>query len=136
MAEASASLHEAEAHLGEETVDRHRALVSIQEELEAIDWYQQRIDATSDDELAAILVHNRDDEKEHMAMVLEWLRRRDEALDEELRRYLWHPEAVADELVEEQGAGAGGDAGEDEGAVPVPDHGSLRIGSLRGVPQG
>ena len=68
--------------LSERTLDHHRAIVSLMEELEAVDWYDQRVDATTDPELAAILAHNRDEEKEHAAMTLEWLRRRDPVLDE------------------------------------------------------
>ena len=64
----SAGLHEAAEKLAPTTVDRHRALASIQEELEAVDWYDQRVDATDDPELAAVLAHNRDEEKEHAAM--------------------------------------------------------------------
>jgi hypothetical protein len=59
------------------------------EELEAIDWYQQRVDATSDEALRTILSHNRDEEKEHAAMVLEWIRRNDAAFDEQLKKYLF-----------------------------------------------
>lgn len=89
MTGASAGLHESPDLLGAETVDRHRAIASIMEELEAVDWYDQRVEATSDPELGAILAHNRDEEKEHMAMVLEWLRRRDPQLDKHLRTYLF-----------------------------------------------
>jgi rubrerythrin len=53
----------------------HKAIVPLMEELETIDWYNQRIDACQDDELSAILAHNRDEEKEHAAMVLEWIKR-------------------------------------------------------------
>ena len=89
MAGASTELHETEARLGAEVIDVHRAVVSIQEELEAVDWYNQRAHATDDPELAAILEHHRDEEKEHAAMLLEWLRRRDSALDQHLRTYLF-----------------------------------------------
>src|SRR6185503_4359420 len=75
MAGSSGSLHESEAVLKPETIDRHRAVVSIMEELEAVDWYDQRIDAATDSELKKILAHNRDEEKEHASMMLEWLRR-------------------------------------------------------------
>ena len=85
----SAGLHEPADRLTTETVDRHRALASIQEELEAVDWYAQRVDATTDAELAGILAHNRDEEKEHAAMTLEWLRRHDPVLDRHLRTYLF-----------------------------------------------
>ncbi len=88
MAE-SAGLHEPADRLSPATIDRHRAIVSLQEELEAIDWYDQRVEAATDPELAELLGHNRDEEKEHAAMLLEWLRRHDPALDEQLRRYLF-----------------------------------------------
>jgi ferritin-like protein len=90
----SEGLHEPETRLRPETVDRHRAISSLMEELEAVDWYDQRIDATSDPALAEILRHNRDEEKEHAAMVLEWLRRHDEALDRHLRTYLFSEGSV------------------------------------------
>jgi ferritin-like protein len=86
---ASTQFHEAEDHLAPTTRDMHRAIVSLMEELEAIDWYQQRMDATHDGELREILRHNRDEEKEHAAMVLEWIRRRDQSFDEKLREYLF-----------------------------------------------
>lgn len=89
MASASQGLHESEERLGAEVVDVHRAVVSIQEELEAVDWYNQRAHATGDSELAAILEHHRDEEKEHAVMLLEWLRRRDPALDDHMRTYLF-----------------------------------------------
>ena len=88
--------HEPAQELSERTRDLHRAIRSIIEELEAVDWYNQRIDASSDDELKAILVHNRDEEKEHAAMLLEWLRRRDGKLDEELRDYLFTEGSIVD----------------------------------------
>jgi len=86
---ASEGLHEPAELLDEATIDRHRAFVSLREELEAVDWYDQRVSATRDPTLAAILAHNRDEEKEHAAMTLEWLRRRDPKLDEVLRTYLF-----------------------------------------------
>ena len=89
MAGGSAGFHESEEALAPTTKDMHRAIVSLMEELEAIDWYQQRIDAAGDGELKDILRHNRDEEKEHAAMVLEWIRRRDPGFDEVLRAFLF-----------------------------------------------
>ena len=114
---ASEGTHEPMDLLGPGTVDRHRAIVSLMEELEAIDWYDQRIDATGDEELKQILIHNRDEEKEHAAMVLEWLRRRDPVLSEELRTHLFAEGPIR----EARGNGSGS----------APDEGSLKIGSLR-----
>lgn len=75
--------------LGDETRDMHRAIVSLMEELEAVDWYNQRVNACKDPELRFILKHNANEEKEHAAMVLEWIRRRDPVFDKELREWLF-----------------------------------------------
>jgi len=83
--------------LSAETRDMHRALASLVEELEAVDWYNQRVDVCSNPELKAILAHNRDEEKEHAAMVLEWIRRQDPRFDHELRDYLFTDKVVAHE---------------------------------------
>lgn len=120
----SAGLHEDADKLKPETCDRHRAIVSIMEELEAVDWYDQRVDAAGDDELRAILAHNRDEEKEHAAMVLEWLRRRDANLDRQLRDYLFTDTPV---LAREEAL----DKSDSTASVTAADDGSLGIGSLR-----
>ena len=120
----SAGLHEPEDQLSSEVIDRHRALTSIQEELEAVDWYDQRVSATNNPELAAILAHNRDEEKEHASMVLEWLRRQDPCWIEHLRTYLFTTESITGEEAE---APSGGDR---RGCS-----GSLGIGSLKGAAQ-
>ncbi|OGA47922.1 MAG: ferritin [Betaproteobacteria bacterium RIFCSPLOWO2_12_FULL_62_58] len=90
-------LHEAASDLPEESRDLHRAIVSLIEELEAIDWYQQRVNACKNKELQAILAHNRDEEKEHAAMLLEWLRRNDAALSRELKDYLFTDKPITHE---------------------------------------
>ena len=121
---ASEGLHEAAELLDEETIDHHRAITSLVEELQAVDWYDQRVNGTSDASLAAVLAHNRDEEKEHASMTLEWLRRRDPVLDRHLRTYLYTTEPVTE--VEADAEAAGG-----QGAAAVAP-GSLGIGSLRG----
>lgn len=88
--------HEPIDELSDETRDMHRAITSLMEELEAVDWYNQRVDACRDPELRAILIHNRDEEKEHAAMVLEWIRRRDTVLDKELKDYLFTKGDICD----------------------------------------
>jgi ferritin-like protein len=123
VAAASAGLHEPAEQLQRETIDEHRALVSIMEELEAVDWYHQRADATDDADLAAVLTHNRDEEKEHAVMTLEWLRRRDPVLDQHLLTYLFTEGDITE--IEHEAEHEDGDAEGDGG-------GSLRIGSLRG----
>lgn len=86
---ANEGYHEPYELLTDKTRDVHRAIISLMEELEAIDWYNQRVDVCTDDELREILAHNRDEEIEHAAMTLEWLRRRLPAMDKELREYLF-----------------------------------------------
>jgi uncharacterized protein len=118
---ASEGLHEAAELLDEATVDRHRAITSLKEELEAVDWYDQRVAATKDPTLAAILAHNRDEEKEHAAMTLEWLRRHDPRLDEVLRTYLFTDGSIIDIEKAAEAAGGAGDS----------DEGSLGLGGTR-----
>lgn len=120
---ASEGLHENEEKLKQETIDQHRAFVSLMEELEAADWYNQRVDAAGDPELQGILAHNRDEEKEHAAMLLEWLRRSDPKLDEELRTYLF----TETPILGIEGSAEGDAAPEGQG----PSQQSLGIGSLR-----
>ena len=91
----SEGYHEPIGEMSDETRDMHRAIVSLMEELEAVDWYNQRVDACKDADLKAILAHNRDEEKEHAAMVLEWIRRNDPTFDHELRDYLFTEKEIA-----------------------------------------
>ena len=93
--------HEPIDELSDETRDMHRAITSLMEELEAVDWYNQRMDACKDPELREILRHNRDEEKEHAAMVLEWIRCRDPHLDKELKDYLFTQKPIV-QLEEEK----------------------------------
>jgi uncharacterized protein len=116
----SVGYHESEDKLRPETQDRHRALTSMMEELEAVDWYDQRVDAADDAELKAILAHNRDEEIEHFTMLLEWFRRRDPKMSAELTDRLFTSASIVGQEQAEKGEGGGSGAG------------SLGIGSLRG----
>jgi hypothetical protein len=91
----SVGYHESVTELSDETKDMHRAIVSLMEELEAIDWYNQRADACKDPDLKAILKHNRDEEKEHASMVLEWIRRKDPTFSKEMKDYLFTEKSIA-----------------------------------------
>lgn len=91
----SVSFHEPVEELSAETRDMHRAIVSLMEELEAVDWYNQRSDACKDTELKGILEHNRDEEKEHASMLLEWIRRKDPRFSLMLKDYLFTEERIA-----------------------------------------
>src|SRR5215510_5963263 len=121
----SETLHEDASRLGPEVIDQHRAIVSLMEELEAVDWYNQRAKATNNPELRAILEHNRDEEKEHAAMALEWLRRSDPAMSQHLKTFLFTegPITGIEATMDEKGAGSVGSAADTDG--------SLGIGSLR-----
>lgn len=92
---ANEGYHEPIEELTDKTKDMHKAIVSLMEELEAIDWYNQRADACKNEDLRAILEHNRDEEKEHAAMVLEWIRRQDPVFDKELKDYLFTEMPIA-----------------------------------------
>jgi ferritin-like protein len=126
----SVGYHEAEEKLRPETQDNHRALTSMMEELEAADWYDQRVDAATDAELQAILKHNRDEEVEHFAMLLEWLRRRDQKFSDELQARLFTSGSLVAQEHEEKGGGA--PTGAPGGAPASASSGSLGIGSLKG----
>jgi uncharacterized protein len=120
----SESYHEPIELLSEPTKNMHRALVSLREELEAVDWYQQRAEACSDSDLAGVLTHNKNEEIEHAMMTLEWIRRHNPAFDENLKTYLNTSGPIID--VEKQKV-AGGEGGSNGSASP-----SLGIGSLKG----
>ena len=83
--------------LSDSARDMHRAIESLKEELEAIDWYHQRVDLCKDGELKEILAHNRDEEKEHASMILEWVRRKDPTFEKEMRDYLFTDKPIAHE---------------------------------------
>ncbi|WPL18383.1 hypothetical protein Thiowin_03454 [Thiorhodovibrio winogradskyi] len=131
MADSTKGLHEDPAELSALTQDVHRALVSLQEELEAVDWYRQRAEACRDGELRAVLLHNMREEIEHGAMVLEWLRRRDAAFDEHLHTYLF-TEVPITEAEEAATQGDAQTAAENPARErrPAPPRG-LTLGSLK-----
>jgi ferritin-like protein len=87
--------HESAGELSSAALNMHRAIISLREELEAIDSYNQRADLCADAELKAIFVHNRDEEKEHASMLLEWIRRRDPAFSKELKDYLFSEKKIS-----------------------------------------
>ena len=122
----SEALHEEPSKLGHEVIDRHRAIASLMEELEAVDWYDQRIAACTDDALREILTHNRDEEKEHAAMMLEWLRRHDPGFNAQLKTYLFRDGTI---LARETAARA--EATTSAPSLSASGTGSLLIGSLR-----
>jgi len=110
----SETLHEPLDKLKPETVNIHRAIVSLMEELEAIDWYRQRADACSDAQLRAVLEHNMNEEIEHASMALEWIRRNVPKFDEALRTYLFTTANITEIEAEVEGKeNPGGSGGED-----------------------
>ena len=112
-----------EEGLPEEVRDFHRGIVSLMEELEAIDWYGQRVAVCTDEALRAVLAHNRMEEIEHAAMTLEWLRRKDAEFDRQLRTVLFSDKSIT--AIEEAATG------KESAATPSSGGGSLAIGSLR-----
>jgi ferritin-like protein len=129
---ASEAFHEPESSLSTETKDLHRAITSLMEELEAVDWYQQRVDATSDEELASILGHNRDEEIEHAMMVLEWIRRRNPTFDAHARTYMFSSGPITEvEARVHRGENPAIEPGDAELRKSLDESGCLHIGSLR-----
>ena len=130
----SEGFHEEVSSLTPEVMDRHRAITSIMEELEAVDWYDQRVTATNDQSLADVLAHNRDEEKEHAAMTIEWLRRNDEVFAEQLATYLFTdaPITEVEDIAEGGGSGAtAADEPDTDTHSAAPDGRGLGIGSLK-----
>ena len=118
---ASATYHEPIELLSGETREMHRAIVSLMEELEAIDWYQQRADACSDPQLKDVLLHNKNEEIEHASMVLEWIRRHNDTFNEMMRRYLFTEQPIT---------GIEKAAGTDRPGASATE--ALGIGSMKG----
>ncbi len=86
--------HEPEGELSEKARSITRALNSLKEEIEAVDWYHQRVDVEKDSSLKNILKHNMEEEIEHACMALEWLRRNMDGWDEELKSYLFKEDDI------------------------------------------
>lgn len=107
--------HELPEYLDEKTRAQVRALNSLKEEIEAVDWYNQRVAATEDPELKEILEHNRDEEIEHCAMLIEYLRRNMDAWDDELRTYLFTTDNILEVEEKEEAEGNEGPASGDLG---------------------
>jgi ferritin-like protein len=124
----SESYHEPLDLLSEGTRNLHRAIVSLCEELEAVDWYNQRAEACSDQELRAVITHNKNEEIEHAMMNLEWIRRSNPVFDANIAKYLRTSGPI---LSIETGGAGGGSQGSGGGSTPAGA--DLGIGSLRGV---
>jgi hypothetical protein len=136
---ASDTYHEPVEQVSEPTRDLHRAISSLMEELEAVDWYQQRAGATQDAELRAVLEHNRDEETEHAMMVLEWIRRNNPVFDANIKTYLMKPgpivglEAAAEGKDEAGVKAPSAPSKPSTSGAPRPGDSSLGIGSLKGM---
>lgn len=116
--------HEPSAELDAHVRDLHRALSSLKEEIEAVDWYQQRMVCCTDPELRRVLEHNRNEEMEHAAMLVEWFRRHEPAWDERLRKVLFTARPLGPEAET---------AAQEKGAPDAPSGRGLGVGSLRKV---
>lgn len=130
MAGNSESYHEPYELLSDQTRDMHRAVVTVMEELEAIDWYQQRAEACTDEELRSLLLHNKNEEIEHAMMALEWIRRNNSTFDRQSRTYLYSTGSITQ--VEESSTSGDGGAATVASAGSGGHFGSLGVGSLKG----
>lgn len=110
----SEGLHAPRERLSRKTLHQHHAIVSLMEELEAVDWYRQRAEDCDDDALRDILLHNMREEMEHASMVLEWLRRNDPDWAEQIKTYLFTDAPITE--VEDVAEGEG----EPDGEPPKP----------------
>jgi uncharacterized protein len=124
---ATSTLHESPEHLTAQTIDIHRAIISLIEELEAIDWYNQRAEAAKDPQLQTVIEHNRDEEIEHACMTLEWIRRNLGKFDEALRLYVFTSGEIT--VIEE----AAQEEKKEEKAKPERRNLRLTIGEMKGV---
>ena len=124
---ASTTLHEAPDKLSVKTIEFHRAITSLGEELEAVDWYNQRAEVCTDPQLKAVLRHNRDEEIEHAAMALEWIRRNFPKFDEALKTYLFTSGEIT--AIEEE---AQDDDGAQQASKPVDKRARLTVGEMKG----
>jgi ferritin-like protein len=124
---ASTTLHEAPDRLSVKTVEFHRAITSLGEELEAVDWYNQRAEVCTDPQLKAVLQHNRDEEIEHACMALEWIRRNFSKFDEALKTYLF----TSGEITAIEKEAEAGDGGE-PATKPADRRTRLTVGEMKG----
>jgi hypothetical protein len=124
----SENLHAPRERLSQQTLNLHFAIVSLMEELDAIDWYRQRADDAEDETLKELLLHNMREEMEHASMLLEWIRRRDTDFERFLKTYLFTEGSILQEekAATAQGVGKSGSETSRRG----PDLG-FTIGSLR-----
>jgi hypothetical protein len=127
MATSSTEYHEPLEKLSSMTQEMHRAIVSLQEELEAADWYQQRAEACETDDLRAILLHHMREEIEHAAMILEWLRRHNPNFDQHLRTYLFTSKPIIDIEAADMGRPSAAQPQENAPARP-----GLTVGRMKG----
>jgi uncharacterized protein len=119
--------HEPAEELTQEARNFSRALNSLKEEIEAVDWYHQRVVTSDNAELAAIMAHNRDEEIEHACMTLEWLRRNMPGWDQELRNYLFKEGSI----IGNESAATGKVGGEPDTGEPGSQPQSLSIGKIK-----
>ena len=124
---ASTTLHEASDKLSAQTIEIHRAVVSLIEELEAVDWYNQRAEACADAQLQSILKHNRDEEIEHASMALEWLRRNVQKFDDALKTYLFSSGEIVSIEKNTQNAN-----GQEPAEKPGNGRARLTVGEMKG----
>ena len=134
----SESLHAPRERLSRATLSHHQAIVSVMEEMDAVDWYRQRAEDTEDAPLREILLHNMREEIEHACMILEWLRRNDPEWSKQMDTYLYTEAPVTQvEAIEEQGragefarspTGANAPGGSPAG---FPGSGKFTIGDLK-----
>ena len=120
----SENLHAPRERLSRHTMLLHQAIVSVMEEIEAVDWYRQRADDAEDETLKALLLHNMREEMEHASMLLEWIRRHDEDFARHMKTYLFTEKPILE--IEDRGKTAA-----TGGAKPGRSGAGFTVGRLR-----
>ena len=129
----SGSLHAPREKLSQQTLTLHHAIVSLKEELDAVDWYRQRADDCSDKELADVLLHNMREEMEHATMVLEWIRRNNSDFNRYLRTYLFTeaPITEVEDAAEGEAHGRAVEGGAGDRHSPSPRDGKFTVDPMK-----
>ena len=112
--------HEPVQELSNQARNFQRALNSLKEEIEAVDWYHQRVETSDDEELSEVMAHNRDEEIEHACMALEWLRRNMPGWEENLKTYLFSSEKITEIEEGEENSENEGDASSSDLGIGKP----------------
>jgi hypothetical protein len=130
----SENLHAPRERLSKKALTLHHAIVSLMEELDAVDWYRQRSEDTEDEALRGLLLHNMREEMEHASMLIEYIRRADSDFNRFLKTYLFTKEPILE--IEDEAKEGGGDSERDKGKRRDRSEGAPEVGFTVGPLKG